>query len=415
MSIKSLLLILSLLLTPGICFAADHYVSPSGSATWANSMSISTPCSIQVAFSNAIGGDTVYLRDGTYSLSSTLQTAHGGESGSRVVVTKYQDETPILTSDGLANTIMIENPYWTLDGLTITATNMQNHDHGVIRVGENGEANHFNITNCDITLISTQGRDNVSAISLQANRGNYAYIYNNIITGSDTNDDNYIQIGIQYLGGGNIGTKILNNEIKDIAYGVFVKHANGDTSLSTGAEIAYNYIHDCYFTGSSMNPSGLYGQPTYINIHDNITDRALFGDNGGGSQGHHSIINHNTFISPHGIELWNPGEGPVHDYNIKNNIFPDKTTYGSTEADNTWDYNMYGDDPAIGTHDLGTTSPTYTGGSSPTTITGFALTSSSHGYQAGDDGKDLGAEVALVGPDITGSTRTTIGTSPMIQ
>ena len=377
-----------------------HYVSPNGLASWEEGLNVSTPTDIQTAFLNAAEGDQIYLRGGTYNIVTTLETAHNGSANDdahRIIVSNYPNETPLIVSDGLGNTILIENEYWTFKGLSLRVSNMVNHDHGIFRIGYNHPANYTKIVNCQIELVSTRGRDNVAAISLQASRSSYAYIYNNILIGSGTTDDAVINIGIQYLGGGNIGTKILNNEISDFALGIYVKHANGDTSLLTGAEIAYNYIHDCYFSGSTMNPSGLYGQPTYINIHDNITDRALFGDNGGGEQGHHSVLNHNTFIAPHGIELWNPSEGPIHNFDIRNNIFPDKITYGTTEIDNAWDYNMYGDDPAIGSHDLGVAVPVYTGGTNPTTIAGFALTSSSSGYQSGDDGKDMGANISLVG------------------
>ena len=51
----------------------------------------------------------------------------------------------------------------------------------------------------------------------------------------------------------------------------------------------------------------------------------------------------------------------------------------------------------IGENDLANTSPTYTGGSSPSTIAGFTLTSGSAGHAAGSDGLDMGANTTLVG------------------
>ena len=48
-------------------------------------------------------------------------------------------------------------------------------------------------------------------------------------------------------------------------------------------------------------------------------------------------------------------------------------------------------------------SPTLSGGASPTTVSGFALSPVSIGYQSASDGKDIGADVSLVGIGDTSS------------
>jgi len=58
---------------------------------------------------------------------------------------------------------------------------------------------------------------------------------------------------------------------------------------------------------------------------------------------------------------------------------------------------MYSSGSAIGLHDLGNKSPVYTGGYSPSTISGFALASGSPGKNAASDGKDIGADITKVG------------------
>ena len=387
MNIKKIPILLFFVLFLAVkSFAADHYASPTGSASWANSTSIEQPCSLETARTNANAGDTVYLRGGTYTISSTWQTVNAGsgdDDSQRIIFKAYTGETPEFVSSGLGNTIEVEDSYWTFDGITFTASNMTDHDHGIIRVGDNSTASYLKIVNCTVELVSSAGHDNIACISLQANRCNGAYIYNNRIIGVEPGSD--YNCGIQYLGGGAVGVKILNNEISYCRLGITVKHANGDASIGA-AQIKYNWIHDCTY--------GIYGQPTYITIENNITNFILLGDNGGGAN---SLFNHNTVYPTSGIELWSPSEGPVEDCTFTNNIFPTKTTYGSTEALNTWDYNMYGDDAAIGAHDIGTSSPTFVGGASPSTIAGFALTSESAGYQACADGSDMGADVSLVG------------------
>jgi hypothetical protein len=85
---------------------ADHYVSASGSATWAASTSIDTPCSLSTACSNAEAGDTCYLRGGTYTIGSTgiavaMEVDNSGEAGNLITFSAYGGEVPILTQAGL--------------------------------------------------------------------------------------------------------------------------------------------------------------------------------------------------------------------------------------------------------------------------------------------------------------------------
>ena len=47
-------------------FAADYYVSPTGSATWSQSADINTSCSLDTANSHVRAGDKVYLKAGEY-------------------------------------------------------------------------------------------------------------------------------------------------------------------------------------------------------------------------------------------------------------------------------------------------------------------------------------------------------------
>lgn len=386
---------------------SNHFTSPSGSASWASSTNILTPCSIATAFSNAAAGDTVFLRGGDYVLPTGndqyhLATGNSGNSGARIIIQKYESEIHKIIANGLEDTFYIQRQYWTFDGLTVESDNVPDTSAGIFSLGDNISANYTHIINCNLWLKRSTGRDNISVIRLQSDRANYVRILNNVIRGQGRESDSRLNSGVNYLGGGNVGTKVLNNEIYDCMNGVFVKHANADSFIGE-AEIAYNYIHDCYWPESILGTGGgIYGNPVYIDIHDNLTNIINLGDNGGGPQGNNCLINHNTAIEPAGLRLRSPSsEGPIHDCDITNNVFPTKTTDdygGSTEDVNTWDYNMYGDDPAIGPNDLGNTSPTYVGGSNPSTILGYALTSSSPGYLAGSDGKDFGADVSLVGP-----------------
>jgi len=52
----------------GFAVAGTYYVSPTGSASWPACTNISTPCSVSSSFTNAVAGDIVYFRGGTYQV-----------------------------------------------------------------------------------------------------------------------------------------------------------------------------------------------------------------------------------------------------------------------------------------------------------------------------------------------------------
>lgn len=72
-----------------------HYVSPTGSAMWEDSMNPATPCSLATATASVGAGDRVYLRGGTYG-SSAVTLSPSGESGSEITWQGYPGETAVL-------------------------------------------------------------------------------------------------------------------------------------------------------------------------------------------------------------------------------------------------------------------------------------------------------------------------------
>jgi len=77
-----------------------YWVSPSGTAAWQNARS-DTPlegaacCSLATANANAVAGETVYLRGGTYVTS--LKPVHSGTAENRIVFQGYGGEVPLFT------------------------------------------------------------------------------------------------------------------------------------------------------------------------------------------------------------------------------------------------------------------------------------------------------------------------------
>ncbi|KAF8757006.1 Pectate lyase [Rhizoctonia solani] len=109
--------------------ATAIYVSPSGSDS--NAGTLDAPLkSIQTAINKAVAGDTIYLRGGTYSLTTNLQITKNGTASAKYTLTNYQSEKHpaelggsipnkdrgilhmrALTGGSLASSALINGPY----------------------------------------------------------------------------------------------------------------------------------------------------------------------------------------------------------------------------------------------------------------------------------------------------------------
>ena len=100
------------------------YVSPTG--TDSNPGTLAAPTTLTMAISEALPGDTIYLRGGTYSYSATITIATGnnGTSSATKKIFAYNGEVPVLnwaaqaTADANRGLQLFGN-YWYLKGLTI--------------------------------------------------------------------------------------------------------------------------------------------------------------------------------------------------------------------------------------------------------------------------------------------------------
>jgi len=109
-----------------ICFAATHYISPTGTATWPACTSSATPCSLSTANSNAVAGDTVYLKGGTYTLTKAneagIAPTHSGTAANKITYAAAPGETPIITQSPYAMTTygidLNADNYIVIDGIT---------------------------------------------------------------------------------------------------------------------------------------------------------------------------------------------------------------------------------------------------------------------------------------------------------
>lgn len=81
--------------------ASVHFVSPTGTASWAQSVSSSTPCSLALANTNASAGDTVNLLAGTYS-GVYIKPANSGTAVAPIVFQNYNNQTVTITNADFA-------------------------------------------------------------------------------------------------------------------------------------------------------------------------------------------------------------------------------------------------------------------------------------------------------------------------
>ncbi len=146
--------------------AADYYVSPTGTATWAQCTNIATPCSWQTAMANAAGGDTVYFRGGVYEPGEgrlfdepAMHPDHSGTAANAIVLKAYPGEMPVIHEAYRPGAVApasntdpalgcFRNSYVTWDGFTI----VRNLDNGyqasaVVRFEL---SDHCTITNSDL-------------------------------------------------------------------------------------------------------------------------------------------------------------------------------------------------------------------------------------------------------------------------
>ena len=127
---KKLILILLVLAIGATGVRAAHYISPIGAATWANSgepAKTGVACaSIATANTNAVAGDTVYLRAGTYIVDEFIAPAHSGSSWtSQIIYSAYSDETVIITNQRCQNPNHEANAWTAVGGATVTHSTAQ--------------------------------------------------------------------------------------------------------------------------------------------------------------------------------------------------------------------------------------------------------------------------------------------------
>jgi pectate disaccharide-lyase len=120
-------------------YAQDLYVSPTGSASNSGT-SISAPTTLANALATVTAGSTIYMRGGTYNLTTTVVIAesNSGTASATKKLFAYGSEVPVISFAGMAIStsnrgIVLDGSYWHFRGLIIESAG----DNGVLLSGDN--------------------------------------------------------------------------------------------------------------------------------------------------------------------------------------------------------------------------------------------------------------------------------------
>lgn len=91
------------LVSASTALSATIYVSPSGVDTAAGTLAAPLK-TIQAGVDKAVAGDTIYLRAGTYSLTTNVQIKKSGTSALPYTLSAYASEKVIIDGEGLPYT-----------------------------------------------------------------------------------------------------------------------------------------------------------------------------------------------------------------------------------------------------------------------------------------------------------------------
>jgi hypothetical protein len=408
--------------------AKSLFVSTSGSdSVDYTTNDISHPwLTVAKAWSAAQSGDTVYFRAGTYAISSKIS----GPGASNINFKPYTGEFVTWSSSVTDSVFEVTKTSISVDGFSIiwlpgAGTDMS--EAGFFRIGYDSSATGFTLKNCAIS--GNWCGDNVGVIHIRAIRGNNLDVENCSFTRtadtSCTHQGNTASIVVMYAN----GVTIKNNTFSG-GQAIYYKYGN---TTSPGPNIENNYFYHCV-SGGGYN-RGLHTLSyagTFKNNIFNACGDVMVGDSyQSAPNGTNNTFDHNTFFNTQlvysrtdatGNKLTNNiimsgyflelADGPsITSFSSNNNLFPATAT--AVRGPNYTQYTLSTWKTAAGSDANSIAgAPTFSGGSTPTTIAGFALTPGSKGDGAASDGLDMGADTSKVGSGVTISSDSSAPATP---
>lgn len=293
-----------------LSIAGIFYVSPSGGSSWNNATDISTPCSPSTALANAIAGDIVYFRGGTYDPGdapdwdqAAWNPANSGTPGNPITFKAYPEETPVVLDNTVGPAFGAYYRDWIVwDGFK-----------GPGKVAWTQYAYFFEsdycvIQNCDIAGYINPSYQNNSCIG--ANSSNHLTIRNNILHDtSSTAAENGAGILFFFCH----DALIENNEFYNNSSGIF------DKDWGTRNIYRYNFFHDNKVGWSLGAQTG--HDSNDIQVYQNVFIRNSKAIRILGTHNHNTVKLYNNVMYNNGEwGMLRESESLISDFQIYNNI-----------------------------------------------------------------------------------------------
>ena len=264
---------------------------------------------LEHAMSNIQGGDTLFIRSGTYVATARQTPTVSGTSASPTTVTSFPGE---LATIDLSN---ITFAWLELDGVDwweiadLEFVNVMQ----VVNISQSFPSSNIVIRNNRV--LANRGGDNVSAFRVLAN-GRFVVIDGNQVTGAGLKASGINHnTSCTYMDRAS-NVQVINNTYSNCVVGIHYKHTVPGGGGS-GIEYAYNYIFN---TDEALRYNGNNGY-----IHDNIfgvnSGILTIGMENGSPGGDNNIFEHNTFAGG-ALGLTDAGGG------VQNNVVRDNLFFG---------------------------------------------------------------------------------------
>lgn len=270
----------------GSTYTPTHYVTSTGTGSWAQASSSSTPCSLSTAVANAQAGDIVQVGPGIYTGSNnndrwqvSWALSNSGALGNPIIFfAEFPAVTNILHRSELRNgsttmgsgcpTFGVSGEFATRDyiiwdGFYVSESNAATHsDTGPVVLHQTTGSE---IRRCEIAGVTATWGDNHNGIRFEHSVGCKAL--DNRLTGFRcTGTNNWNQAAILLYA--STDYTIAYNETTDNTTGVYLKGANSGVSLRSPAYVHHNKIHTNDAGG--LRVGGVNRNTGFTDIYQNL-------------------------------------------------------------------------------------------------------------------------------------------------
>ena len=233
-------------------FDTTYWVSPDGQAAWPScrgALPINglSACALSTANTNAVAGDTIYLRGGTYSDQEIRPSNSGTSDSNRIVYTSYNQEY-VTIRDSAYGIYIYKKSYITVNGINF---------YNLRRFMRIYASHYITISYCNFDTRSSESGDWVGAL--------IADDFNDITSASENSTYNWVHHCTFYRW----------------VYGSYAEHRGGLLDIGSWEEDPidesyYNLIEDNIFAYGGHHTLGVYSKYNVIrnNYFHNETNPA---------------------------------------------------------------------------------------------------------------------------------------------